>query len=927
MKFILSKIFLTAIVITLSLTGCLSGGILPDDDSDVVGYKTISLHITQSPSAVRSLSEEAETRGVSRPIPAGELLEFNRGDLYLVSAEGVVIEHFRLVRNEATNWDANIINIDTELGNFQPGTATHTLVIPNVHGHVRRVVIIGNTPHNTQGGSIDNIGKQVVDLRSQHDAWNVNLFGETGMLVQQGTSDTWSGSLRLAPTVARLEIASITGVGNIADFTVAGIFVDNFFSRAEINGTIDDTSLWSGGTNPTIFLPGQGFFTANSNNALFDWDPNGLGTQDGLVVTPPQAPDFPNINLVDGRWAYQVFAPQNYNDLNANQQPRIIIRLRNVRLRDNTTYAERFVTINEFRAFDGIQAGMVYKLAVMFDERDLAAVPSEVPYLTATHPGLVFTHAPLQPTHIIPVTVSTNMREGWEITDYPNWIVEFSQTAGSRGVSTFYVTTSNNTLPAHRSGTITIQSPCGREVAHIMVTQLGSGVATAASNRFVGAFWRNEQVGERLIRMNMNITGLTVSGAWTATATVPWIQLCNSNPAFPPYETGLQDHTRRDTPLLPTVAADEGLRIEGIGNQINFRIGLRGQNTNPIEAHGRQPRYGQVIITYHNNTRVQIIWIRQGEDPDFLMRPEDDFGGQPRGIAARRFSPFNLTPVDATTGIPNVMPFTGTTGRNVQINAARSNSGFTTYPTQAGAYFEWAPAATGARVRRAYSPIGNASNVGATATTMLHGFWGGTGTGNNLSATHESCPPGWRRPNDGSISAVVGQNAQNSAAVIRNSEMRMSLFLEPRQGNDTPTAANTLFGRYADGFFDRRQVGQRQGNVTSGTVPVSVSATSTVSNDNRYVAHRGMLFFNPHSGASLFFPAAGRRSNAGALIFVGNEILYWSSTTSVNNVSSTSRAWILRGGLQSAADTNNAWMHFEPNRADAIPIRCVRVDN
>ena len=966
-KFCISKIVLLALIFTLSLSSCLSGKIDPEPEpGPIVGYRTVSLHITQAPTTrvvlyggeVQSLCEEeydAATRGAvtersrsaSRPIPDGEFLHFRRGDLYLVTAQGVIVRHYRLIRDRRDIIEGiPYRDVDDFFSSFYDNDQERVrrLDIEDVPGQVANIVIIGNTPHNTQG-NINHIGRQLLDVRSQYDAWGVNLFGETTGLTLNQATGRWEGSMYLRPGVARIEIESITGVGAITDFTLAGIFIDNVFQHTAINGEIDRNSLWSGGTTGYTFQPGRGLFTTDSNHALFDWNSSGLGVRDAnnpLRLTPPQVPNYLiDNNFVAGRWAYQVFAPHDAeaarnllgDQLADAQQPRIVLRLHNVQLRDGTTYSVRFVTLNEFADFADIQASRVFRLNVLFDDRDLAEVPNEVSFFTATHPGLVFTGTPAQPTHIIPVTVNTNMR-GWRINeqDLPNWLSVSELERHVTGTSTFSVTAANHTGAETRVHNILVSSLCGRKTDFITVIQTGAGVETARPRRFVGAFWRDSQRGERLIRMDMNLGGAAVSGTWMATATAPWIQLCSEPFSFP-NETGHQI-VRADTPLLPTVAGNEGLVIHGSGNQVDFRIGLRSTNPNPVvasiaEPNWRQPRYGQIVIMYNitanpATTRVHIIWVRQGEGSDYVMRPDDlNHLGVRRGDFARRWATSNITAVHATNGTP--LPYTGTTGRWLQINAGRTNSVFTRYPTQTGAYFQWAPAAAqSARFRVAHSPIGNATNVGYVNTMVTPGtFW------TAARANHESCPPGWRRFDDGSITAhrhhtpthAVGQNATR----IQTSEMRMSLFLEPRPGTDanSNSSANTLFGFYADGFFDRRTPGDRQGSVSGVAAP-----HSTVANDNRYIAHRGILFFNPLSGASLFFPAAGRRSNTGGLIYVGNEILYWSSTTTYDT---TARAWILRGGLGTGTgtpgagdDTNTAWAHHMPNRADGMPIRCVR---
>ena len=96
----------------------------------------------------------------------------------------------------------------------------------------------------------------------------------------------------------------------------------------------------------------------------------------------------------------------------------------------------------------------------------------------------------------------------------------------------------------------TVISPAARVTVNLCAT-------IALGNPFAGAFWRNNQRGERLIRMTHPNNNL-----WTATAKDDWIQLCNASFTFPdPLAPGIND-----TPHL----TNAGSSINGKGNQIYF---------------------------------------------------------------------------------------------------------------------------------------------------------------------------------------------------------------------------------------------------------------------------------------------------------------------------------------------------------------------
>jgi hypothetical protein len=109
--------------------------------------------------------------------------------------------------------------------------------------------------------------------------------------------------------------------------------------------------------------------------------------------------------------------------------------------------------------------------------------------------------------------------------------------------------------------------------------------------------------------------------------------------------------------------------------------------------------------------------------------------------------------------------------------------------------------------------------------------------------------------------------------------MRQSLFWKVRNGvNYSHELGNSIWGYYADGFFDRRKLENASSSVVNSTVLPST----------KDIAHIGRLFFNPLSGskrysASLFFPAAGWvNENGGNLVNIGYDCAYWSSTASHN---------------------------------------------
>lgn len=87
------------------------------------------------------------------------------------------------------------------------------------------------------------------------------------------------------------------------------------------------------------------------------------------------------------------------------------------------------------------------------------------------------------------------------------------------------------------------------------------------------------------------------------------------------------------------------------------------------------------------------------------------------------------------------------------------------------------------------------------------------------------------------------------------------------------------YGFYADGFFDRRPIVER--DMIDGIERGSgkVSKYKGVSLDTTEAAYGGVLIFNPDNNASIFFPAAGRRWHTdGSLEYASETGYYWSSS-------------------------------------------------
>jgi hypothetical protein len=445
-------------------------------------------------------------------------------------------------------------------------------------------------------------------------------------------------------------------------------------------------------------------------------------------------------------------------------------------------------------------------------------------------------------------------------------------TVSGAGSQSVYLFATDNPYVASRTTTIT------KDAATVVtVTQLGRPVVPPGGGdlphnvpTYTGAFWRYDQTGERIIKINVGPAINGNHGEWQVSAIwydANWVTANGDGIVFAAGGSG-------DPKIYGNDPGDaEGYQVTGnaaiSGNvepdgTILFRIGLKTPFTAYHEMNN-PARYAVILLSYNNYNRHQRIYIRQGEGADYLMRTSDPIpSGGARGACAR-FLPYNLTATDLNALVP-----------------VRGGE-LTDFPTQAGALFQWG---NPNKIRFAWAPYSvPAQNW---MDDLSSHFW------NNISGEHEVCPPGYRRPNDGSITA----NEANSD--ISRSEMRLSLIRNTTAGSGTLNAENTVLGFYADGFFDRRQ--------TTGSGP-----STTVAPNTDRVASIGRLFYNLETNASLFFPITGyRMSDNGA--FITDRGVYWTSSVGGNN---NNNGWLLIFGGSTIS------MTLTP-KGYGGSIRCVR---
>jgi hypothetical protein len=295
---------------------------------------------------------------------------------------------------------------------------------------------------------------------------------------------------------------------------------------------------------------------------------------------------------------------------------------------------------------------------------------------------------------------------------------------------------------------------------------------------YIGSFHRNAETKERYIH------GVN-SGDWTirVISGIDWIKIDGN-------DKGAHGGEVQEAP---------GGELKG-KNNIKFRVGMKS-----ALPPGAAPRYG--LITIHKSGGLALFFVRQGEEADYIFRPEDP-RAQGQRASARKFAPYALR---------DPLENTNTNGRDVGKNGGV----FTDYPTKIGYFFQW-----NRQVAYLLKTAKGGKNIPDSQTYTA---W---------DANREVCPPGYRH----------ADLAEWVHSVYWNVEV-------PATGNHvTPggdaSLGNFLYGRYADGYYDQ-------------IAPDPVTSSTNLLGTGANMAKRGILMINHYNYASVFFPCAGSMARDG----------------------------------------------------------------
>ncbi|MFV0538175.1 MAG: hypothetical protein ACK5M3_12505 [Dysgonomonas sp.] len=171
----------------------------------------------------------------------------------------------------------------------------------------------------------------------------------------------------------RVFIKNITSSGVITGFRVDGIFIDNYYYQAAVDGTVVIGNLINNISDATLFLDNSSVYTTARKTFVYDYFSSGI-TASSKIAAPTGDESYV--------WGYNLFA--NTASSGSFAIPRIVIRLSEITTSDLSTYnGTQFITVKGLKegstSLTSIDAGKVYNIgagALTFDESDLTPAPN-----------------------------------------------------------------------------------------------------------------------------------------------------------------------------------------------------------------------------------------------------------------------------------------------------------------------------------------------------------------------------------------------------------------------------------------------------------------------------------------------------------------------------------------------------------------------
>lgn len=263
-----------------------------------------------------------------------------------------------------------------EMLSITPLTAGATAVTQTLAQKVptdSRIYILGNIPSDINVDTmftLASIEDAVSAIANNTSYTGAVLANSTGAVAPLSDIDTTAGTakcvIHLSPLFSRMELVKVVGGEHITGFTVAGVYVDDYFASFNMMGGAEGTQ-WSQGTSKDFTQA-----TTDKMSTVGTWAATKVGTE---WISAPASGQI---------WA---------NHMAASGLPRFIIHLKNItylaeRPGDPGNYdvpatvaGDRYLTVTGYdEALTNFVRGKIYRVGstagIKFELKDLGQTPN-----------------------------------------------------------------------------------------------------------------------------------------------------------------------------------------------------------------------------------------------------------------------------------------------------------------------------------------------------------------------------------------------------------------------------------------------------------------------------------------------------------------------------------------------------------------------
>ena len=347
----MKKILFAAVAALFVFTSCNKD--VPNDN--VLSNETKSVYV--------KISGGVESRAVGEAIGTKPIV-FNDG--FIIFTNGTAITKTFTIGTGTT---------DIKVADLKAGTS-----IAGVPDYSTAIHVLGNVPSSitvNTAGDIDDVLEMIVTAQAQADNTtgvdNIGLYG-TGNITSSGSPLVYSASFDVMPIGARIELTDLTASGHITGFQIDGIYINNYYPNAKLDGTIED-AIVNNGDVVARYVGGSTAYPAALTPALYDYAASGgIGVLTGLVYSPTAT--------VTDIWTYNVLAPSDVPAAATDNAPHVIVRLSNITTDNGIVFNEdQFLTIklkSGAALLTKLEAGKAYNFdagVIVFDENNLTEKP------------------------------------------------------------------------------------------------------------------------------------------------------------------------------------------------------------------------------------------------------------------------------------------------------------------------------------------------------------------------------------------------------------------------------------------------------------------------------------------------------------------------------------------------------------------------